>query len=610
MNGKDIFLGLKYVGEDLVEEAEFGSFSGSESKEVSGIRLMRRKPLLIAAIIALMLLLMGCAWMVMKMQDWMLGEVRETRDVYDYSTMEHLGEETVTRQVMTMAGLKGTPGYLAAQEWFRFKENYDPNHVIQLELIEQGLTPDFPSEYDNYLIYTQEMKDALDGIFEKYSLMPEGAALDFRTVRNMCDALGIEKIGDSTGAVQINVDSGQCRENGNFNINLDISFSEESEFVSTWAVLHWNRKDCFTEDYVTIADTGDWQEWNYTTASGSDVLLIRSPSDWRGWILCDREDAVMSVQMEVRKDLWNQTEDEAWADYVYMTDRQMEQVADAVDFTIQPRKVTEEDVRNQPAVSMESTQDGYTVEVKQVETDGCVAYITVGIAAPEGVDIVHNPRKGYEDRPYHIVPSNYRDLIPEKGEMGSGSGGWNPIDDGDGRNNTQNFLIEANYEMTDGSDPFANGAKWNLHIEDLIHSYYDQEKNADVEIVLAEGEWLFPIAFSEENGDYRELELITDAVSAKASVGWNPDGTDALQDVQITSFVLRRFSAEIVCDQENANFDCINGKGLMVVMQDGSEIQLLRGSHYFSLAPIDLDQVACVRLPDGTELDVPELTKN
>ena len=52
MNGKDIFLGLKYIDPDLVEEAEFGSFPKARTL---------RRPLLVAAVIALTLLLVGCA---------------------------------------------------------------------------------------------------------------------------------------------------------------------------------------------------------------------------------------------------------------------------------------------------------------------------------------------------------------------------------------------------------------------------------------------------------------------------------------------------------------------------------------------------------------------
>lgn len=57
MNGKEIILGLKFIGEDLIEEAEYGSFAAAAEKPS---RTMVRRPFLIAAMIALMLLLMGC----------------------------------------------------------------------------------------------------------------------------------------------------------------------------------------------------------------------------------------------------------------------------------------------------------------------------------------------------------------------------------------------------------------------------------------------------------------------------------------------------------------------------------------------------------------------
>ena len=67
MNGKDIFLGLKYVGEDLIEEAETSQLSVQANQKNTHRKI--RRPLLIAALIALMLLLVGCAVVyVLKMQ--------------------------------------------------------------------------------------------------------------------------------------------------------------------------------------------------------------------------------------------------------------------------------------------------------------------------------------------------------------------------------------------------------------------------------------------------------------------------------------------------------------------------------------------------------------
>ena len=606
MNGKDIFLGLKYIGADLVEEAEYGSFPSTAEKNTEAkTRRTLRRPLLIAAAIAMALLLVGCAVVyVLNMENLKLGQVRQTYDVFDEDTLEYVGEETVTQNVLTLGGLKGTPGYQAAMEWFRFKENYDPNHVIHVELIEQGLLPEYPAEYSYYQVYTQEMKDTLDGILETYSLKPEGTALEFRTVRNLCNALGIEKFHTAANDVQITVDGGQARSNGNFNMNLEFVLPEaENGFSSTWGVLKWNRKDCLTEDYITIEDTGDWQEWSYTTASGNEVLIIRSPSDWRGWIFCDREDAMLSVMLEVRQDLYTQDDGGSRTDFVYMSDGQLEQIADAIDFSIQPKKVSQADVDNQPGPSASATQDGYTMELKDVQTDGAICYITIGVTAPEGVDIVNNPRE--PGQPYYITPMGYGNMKPLQGEMAGGSGGWYPQEDGDGKDNTQDFLVECNYEMADGSLPFALGTSWQMIVEDLVDSYYDAEKHDTVTNVLAEGEWLFDITIGEENGDFREIQFVSEPVTAEACIGWKPDGTDVLKETQITSLVLRKYSMDIECDLDYASFS-FTGKTVQVILKDGTAIEMLENSHYGALEPIDLDQVDHILLPDGTRLTVPE----
>ena len=60
MNGRDIFRGLQYIGDDLIENAETGQFPAQNQGNGKTRRPIRR-PLLIAAVIALLLLLVGCA---------------------------------------------------------------------------------------------------------------------------------------------------------------------------------------------------------------------------------------------------------------------------------------------------------------------------------------------------------------------------------------------------------------------------------------------------------------------------------------------------------------------------------------------------------------------
>ena len=83
MNGKDIVNGLQYVGDDLIELAENGHFSAEEQGTRKPRRRIRR-PLLAAALIALLLLLAGCsvayAVYVLKMGSVKIGTGTAQRD--------------------------------------------------------------------------------------------------------------------------------------------------------------------------------------------------------------------------------------------------------------------------------------------------------------------------------------------------------------------------------------------------------------------------------------------------------------------------------------------------------------------------------------------------
>ena len=63
MNGKDMIFSLQYVSDSIVEEAEYGSFSvrADNSSSNKQVKNMLRRPFLVAAIIVMTLLLVGCA---------------------------------------------------------------------------------------------------------------------------------------------------------------------------------------------------------------------------------------------------------------------------------------------------------------------------------------------------------------------------------------------------------------------------------------------------------------------------------------------------------------------------------------------------------------------
>ena len=175
MKGKDIFLGLSYIDGKYVEEAEFGAFTPEKGERAKPRKPKRlRRPLLIAAIVALTALLAGCAVAyVLHLQDLKLGSREIQVDIWNEE--EQVSKtETVTQNVFSLTGITGSPGYQAAKEWFDFTQSYDPDHKILASL--WGNVPEYPG-YEGYNLYSQEMVDKVDEIVAKYHLKLDGPAL-------------------------------------------------------------------------------------------------------------------------------------------------------------------------------------------------------------------------------------------------------------------------------------------------------------------------------------------------------------------------------------------------------------------------------------------------
>lgn len=611
MKEKQVFYAIGNVDDRFIEEM----YAPNASKNSTGNHHVTKKMWLIAAIITVMVVSLGCAIVyAMKMENFWIADMKRDKWIIGNDGMTIIGTESVDRQVLTLAGLKGTATYRASAEWYAFKQKYDPDRSIYDEITNEGKLPAFSEAYDGYDLYTQEMKDTLDAILQKNRLNYQGAYLDFSSVKDMCEALSIDRIQTTGQDVTIRVTNGGCYENGNFHLTLkfDLPDTAEIELDNTTGTLMWNRKDCFSEDMITIEDTGDWREWNYTTASGYQILFIRSESDSRGWIICDRGEAILSLQIEVIRELWNNVDGKTWADKRCLTDAQMEQIAEAIDFGIEPKIISREDVKDRSQTSNAATQNGYTVELGSIVTDGTCASITLRITAPEGTVISHTTRQDHEDEPYDIDVTNTVRLTPAAGKLGSSSVTIEPKEDGDGLDHTQDFVIEAEMSMMDGSKPFAIVSTWTLRLEDLIHTYYDAERYTMVEELLAEGVWEFRFTIDGNHGEQDEIEFISAPVVTRTVAGFRMDGTDVYDEVTVISFCLRGKGATVECECDFAP-DLTNSwnSAIYVVMKDGSKIQLYSssgtvGTQYLTAEKnIDLEQVDHILLADGTKLAAP-----
>ena len=158
----------------------------------------RKRFFLIAALIALTLLLVGCAVVyVLRLQDLKVGEYR----FYVPAAYDENGEviPVETREPFTVLSVQGS-NMEALAEWVAFTNAYDLDGTIALEadLAAKSGTPwDIPEDHARtYGCYSQEMVNKLDEIAEKYHLKLLSGDIPFNEYENsiLFRSLGLDSL--------------------------------------------------------------------------------------------------------------------------------------------------------------------------------------------------------------------------------------------------------------------------------------------------------------------------------------------------------------------------------------------------------------------------------
>ena len=252
MTGKDILIGLNFIEHRYIEEAN--SLFCKKKKLSSG------KLLLIAAVITAMLMLVGCTVVyVLHLQDMAFGE--KVQEYYDGSSQE--------RTLISIQGVKGSPGYLATKEWYEWLENYDKDMAIYHS--EEAFSEDFGEDYYEYNLYSREMKDKLDEICAKYGLGLLGRMYVDPDIDAACDSLQIDNIFRPEIQYEAEFDNILYYANGSFDVEGYIDISGAGEHIVSFRC---HRKNAFTDLYVDVGPEGTYEEWNYTTSYGVDVVIF------------------------------------------------------------------------------------------------------------------------------------------------------------------------------------------------------------------------------------------------------------------------------------------------------------------------------------------------
>lgn len=317
-----------------------------------------RRVLLVAAIISLMLLLLGCAAVL-----WGLGELKLIRGPVDKR------KESEYKDLLSLQGYCGTPNYQAAKEWQEFLQSYDQDGKLLAEAAEGNCAFDpagISMDYAAYECYTMEMKEKIDEICEKYSLEILGPlywADDNapETIQATLLTLGIDNLFFENAEADTELYSLYYFREGSFDLDIDIRLTAPGNPwpYLTCAGYRSVMKSTFDTVTITVDNIENYDQWMYTVQDGTEVLLARG--DAGGLIFADRGNHFVTINIPLF--LGSQP------DGVTMSRRALEAIADVFTFDYTPHRpdpdtlvlpdvylpVTEEAAESTPEAPAEET---------------------------------------------------------------------------------------------------------------------------------------------------------------------------------------------------------------------------------------------------------------
>ena len=338
MKAIDLLVGFGSVKDSYVISVE--EFRQGK-KEAQIKRLSTRKMWLIAAVIALMLLLVGCAVIhFLRMQDMKVGE-------YSFYVPTEYDENgnvipVETQEPITLLSLQGT-NMEALAEWLAFTNSYDQDGTILIEADGTGSEWELPDNYQlTYGCYSQEMVDKLDEIVNKYhlKLLSSYIPLNYYESSVLLNSLGLKGLVKTDPDVQVEYGDGDFHIEGTFTLNMEISLDMgDWSWEQGSASYRYSLKDYFDPLTGSMLESHDYTQWDYTRKDGKKVLLVLNEGTAR--IYADLPKAFISIYLDpvICVD----------GNEVSMTQEALQQLAELFDLSIEPQPTTMEQVEKYKA---------------------------------------------------------------------------------------------------------------------------------------------------------------------------------------------------------------------------------------------------------------------
>ncbi len=323
MKERRLLYAIGWVKDEYIEEMQ-----QSHSPRASKKRIW-----LIAAVIAALLILVGCVASFLRLQNMSIGQIpyEEQYDAYGHQ----IDPTEKAKDVLTFYGPVGSPGYEAAKQWYEFRESLDtepvPNGQEDLSIPE--------NLRNTYYCYTWEMANKVTELAQEYELKLADAA-----VLAQADAsdISLDALG-GTGLAHDNakVDYGAAYFEPPYNFRFHMSLNpleENPQWPAQLAMVtyRYNRKDYFPSYATRLADLEEYTQWDYVCADGTKVLLALRSDGGDAYILAEQKNAYITVNVmsHLQEFLMEGTDNSR-----SMTAPVLEEIADIFRYDVEPNAV-------------------------------------------------------------------------------------------------------------------------------------------------------------------------------------------------------------------------------------------------------------------------------
>ena len=348
MNAMDLLYGLNNVRDSYVAAA--GEFRQRKTKH-----LPKKRLLLIAAIVSLTLLLVGCAVVyALRLQDLKVGEYRYTAPtVYDEN-----GEAVPvpTHPLQTILSAQG-----ANQQAFAEWNAYCQAHAQDSAESEEA---EIPEQYrEVYGCSSWEMVEKLNEIASKYGLKLLSSKVDIPSYASsvLFDTLGVDKLFEG----DCEYGTGSFCPEGTFELSLAFELDSDAWPYPNYANYRYSQK-AYLEPYGTVLfDFENTNQWNYTRKDGQTVLLAMNHE--QAFVFADSADAFITVSLASFK--WDSTQK------VEMPPAILEQIAETLVLSVQPHSADMTQVPQLLSAALEADEAQRVQSAQERYTQGYESYI-------------------------------------------------------------------------------------------------------------------------------------------------------------------------------------------------------------------------------------------